>query len=798
MNMTKHNNRYLISLAIAGCLSAAPALAQDAQGPQSTGSVTVGGQTGSGLNDSSKLQQYEMVPKGVTLFDVNFDWKNQSGYFMKFNGSKLGLDDQYAAFQGGQKGSWKLSASLNQNPRWFSNKAETLYNESAPGVLTLPDGMRTSLQRIWSPAATDPAAPANSNDDRFWSMRDYMGGAQPVDLRYVRKTGQVGLDITALENWTFKLSYQRDVRNGHQPVSFTAGPGIDEIANPIQYTTQDTRADVEYAKNGAFLAASYVHSDFQNDVLYTTVDNPVRLTNTDFAWTGAPVVNTAANATARLWNAPANKADSFDATAGIKLPAHSKIALTFSTTTMSVNQALIPQATNPNLNLATTSADYGKFTLTPEYASVSPKLNQVLFMANLSGEPSAMFGYSAFYRLFDLKDKTPTYTFHSTVNSDGGASYSAAGVTSSEDARAYKSHQLKAEVHVTPARGLRLGVNAGQLTTDYEDRNWTVVKDNSFGATVDANISWAMFHAGLSSVKREPSSPNAEEAAEGTTGGRLTQGAEMKDNAKQTSTIYNAALTLTPLDAFALTFSTQGVKSDFPATTVGLAKSTVNNFGVDATYALTDRFSVNAGYIYEKLAMDTNFWYSANGTVTNPVATNTSDQYWNSINDKVDTFTAGFRWSLSPGKVDLGSDFSSSKGRSDSGFRIVPGGAQAGGDMLFPTNTTTVNFTQMQYLNYPQVFNKSTMWKTWLSYHVDKNVTLSVMYWMQKFDQADWAYDGIGVYMLTGSALYASTPGAVANLYPQLDPSANRALFLNATVPNYNASIFRVSVNYRF
>ncbi len=561
----------------------------------------------------------------MTLFDVNFDWKNQSGYFMQFDGAKLGLDDQSALLQGGQKGSWKLSASLNQNPRWFSNKAETLYNQSAPGVFTLPEGMRSSQQRIWSPASGDPAAPANSADNRFWSMRDYMGGAQPVDLRYERKTGEIGLDVTALENWTFKLSYQRDVRNGTQPVAFTAGPGIDEIANPIQYTTQDTRAEVEYAKNGAFVNAAYSHSDFRNDVPYTTVDNPVRLNNTDFFW-ASPVVNTNANATARLWNAPSNKADSFDATAGMRLPAHSRIALTLSTTTMSVSQTLIPQATNPNLNLATTSADYGKFTLVPEYSSVDPKLNQTLFMANLSGEPSARFGYSAFYRLFDLKDKTPTYTFHSTVNSDGGAAYSAAGIVSSEDARAYTSNQFKIEGHVTPVSGLKLGVNLGQLKTDYEDRNWTVVTDNSIGATVDAKLNWAMLHAGYSNVKRDPSSPNADEAAEGTAGGRTTQGAEMKDNARQNSNIYNAALTLTPIDAVALTFSLQGVKSDFPATTVGLAKSTTDSYGVDLTYVVSDRFSVNGGYIFEKMAMNSNFWYSANGTAANPVATNTADQ----------------------------------------------------------------------------------------------------------------------------------------------------------------------------
>ncbi len=791
-----NTNTLLISLAIAGCLLAAPAWAQDGKEPQSTGSVTIGSQAGSGLNDSSKLQQYEIVPKGVTLFDVHYEWKNASGYFMTLNGNKLGLDDQNAAFKGGLAGSWTFSASLNQNPRWFSNKAETLYSEVSPGVLRLPDAMRASQQRIWSPASGEPAAPANSGDDRFWSLRDYMLGAQPVDLRYLRKTGEVGLDFAALENWSFKVSYKRDTRNGHQPVAFTAGPGIDEIANPIQYTTSDVRGEVEYAKNGAFVNASFTHSTFTNDVLYTTVDNPVRLYNSDFFWSSS-VVNTNANAAGRLWNAPNNKATTFDGTAGIRLPSHHRISVTGSLSTMTVSQALIPQATNPNLNLATTSADYGKFTLVPEYSTVDPKLKQTLLMANFSGEPSAVVGYSAFYRLFDLKDETPEYVFHSTVNSDGGASYSAAGIRTEEDMRAFKSGQFRVEGHVTPVRGVRIGVNAGQLETDFEDRNWKTVKDTTLGGTFDASLSWAMLHAGVSSVKRTPSNRDPDEAAEGAAGGPLDINAEMKDVAKQKSTIYNAALTLTPVDAAALTFSVQGVTSDFPETSIGLRKSTASNVGVDLVYALTDKFSVNAGYIYETFKLNTNFWYGANGTITNPVATNTVDQYWNTINDKVDTLRAGFRWTLVPGRADIGSDYDYSKGRSDSGFTVNPGG-QAGGDLLFPSNTTTVNFAQFQYLNYPQVFNATTTWKTWLNYHVDKNVTVSVMYWKQKFDQADWAYDALAPYMQTGATLYASAPGAVATVYPQLDPSANRALFLGAVVPNYNANIFRVSVNYRF
>lgn len=430
--MTTHKHLHLPSLVLALSLVAVSAMAQDDKTPQISGGVTVGGQTGTGINDSSKLQQYETVPTGVVLFDTHFEFKSASNYFMTFQGNKLGLDDQYASFAGGKQGAWTVNLSLNQNPRWFSNTARTLYYESAPGVFTLPDGMRQSLQRIWSPSTTDPKAPADSNDNRFWSVRDYVDGSQPINLRYVRKTGLVDVDFTALENWNFKVSYQREVRNGNQASAFTAGPGIDEIANPIQYTTQDFRGEVEYAKNRYFLYGIFSRSLFHDDVLYTTVDNPVRYDNTDYAWTGSPVVNTSANATARLWNAPDNTATSFDLTAGIKLPAHHKLTVTGSRTAMRMDQTLIPLATNPSLNLATTSSDYGKFTLLPEYTSVIGKLDQMLWVVNFTGDINPKIGYSAFYRSFDLTDGAPAYTFHSTVNSDGGASYSATGITTGD------------------------------------------------------------------------------------------------------------------------------------------------------------------------------------------------------------------------------------------------------------------------------------------------------------------------------------------------------------------------------
>ena len=114
--MTIFNRTHLLALAIVFSLVALPALAQEAKETQTSGSVTVGAQTGTGLNTSSKLQEYETVPTGVSLFDVDFDWKNASKYFMTFEGNKLGLDDQSGGVPGRPEGRLDVQRVARSEP----------------------------------------------------------------------------------------------------------------------------------------------------------------------------------------------------------------------------------------------------------------------------------------------------------------------------------------------------------------------------------------------------------------------------------------------------------------------------------------------------------------------------------------------------------------------------------------------------------------------------------------------------------------------------------------------------------
>src|SRR4029453_7700734 len=118
--MTLKSAVRLMTFAGASSLLAGPVFAQ--WGPEEEkncftrgggGSLTLSAQGGSGLDDSSKLQQYETFPTGVFVPCANFSWKDDN-YFLDVLGTKLGLDDQFASLVAGKKGGLRLNLGWDQ------------------------------------------------------------------------------------------------------------------------------------------------------------------------------------------------------------------------------------------------------------------------------------------------------------------------------------------------------------------------------------------------------------------------------------------------------------------------------------------------------------------------------------------------------------------------------------------------------------------------------------------------------------------------------------------------------------
>ncbi len=782
--MTMKNNARRLALGLALSLLAWPAIGQDSA---TSGSVSIGAQGGSGLDDSSKLQQYEVVPEGVFLAGAKLSWKGASDYFLDLKGTHLGLDDQAASLLFGKKGSFKLKVSWDQNPNWMSNTARTPYTETSPGVFRVPDGMRQALQNVFVPwipgTSSNPvgtgSAPANPTVPGFFAVDPWVSNSQPIDLRYVRKTGKAGLSFPIGKDLTLNLTYSRETREGNKNTTFYGGPDY-EVATPIDFKTDDFRAEADYAKGRLFLNGSVNFSKFGNDVPYAVIDNPERLEMTS-PITGRNIINDAA--TFRLWLPPDNKAYTVDFAGGFTLPKKHKVTANVSTGQMKMETDLLNLSSNPNLATSATTPN-AAFSIVPPYGSVSIDYSTFLGALKLTGDPSSKFGYSLSFRKFQLKDENEDYSFGSTVRGDVGASVPAEPYV--REHHGYDRQSLRAEVHALPASGLRLGVGFAEEKSDYDVREFADVTDKVLTASVDYNRRKLSFHGGFTNLKREPGSEN-EHAIQPT-----WQGATQTDITERHRNMFNVLLTVMPKDTFSITFSGMRQTNEFAESTTGLLDQNFSQFGVDVSYVPSDKLSLTAGYVYEKYFFDMAAAYFprvGSCPTCGPVPPNfdpkTDPNYWsNATTDKIDTFRAALAVTLKPEKWHASLDLDYAKPRSDSAYTFIAGGAgEANG--VWPA-TAVVGFPTSQvsvptsFSGFPQVSKNFLIAKVRLSYRIEKNLSASVMYWKQKFDNVDWQTENTLPYM------------------GRTDPGSTRWFFLGARVPSYDANIFRASLTYKF
>jgi hypothetical protein len=438
---------------------------------------------------------------------------------------------------------------------------------------------------------------------------------------------------------------------------------------------------------------------------------------------------------------------------------------------------LLPISTNPYLQTSATAPNPA-FTIIPPYSNVEAKFKHFMGQVKFTGDPSPKFGYILSWRKFEMTDKTEEYAFNSTVRGDVGASYNA--VPFVREHEGYGTESLRGEVHVLPTKGLRLGLSYGQDKRTYDIREYADVEDDVFIITGDYNYDWANLHVAWTNLDRKPGDENS--AAIQPT----WQGATQTDITERKRHNLSAILTLMPTSKFNVALTGNKQTNDFAESVTGLTDQTFDSFGLDFTFMPNERVNFGAGYVYEKYFFDMAAAYFPRGVTVPPnFNPKTDPNYWeNATEDKVDSFRVSLDWVLKPAKWDFNANYQYSKPRSDSNYTFVPGGTgEANGvwpatpvpGFPVPGSNVPTSFT-----GFPQVSKKFYIFKAQLNYHVQKNLTASVLYWKQKYDNVDWQTEQMQPYM------------------GKIDPGANRWFFLGARVPSYDADILRASVTYTF
>ncbi len=788
-----------LPLGIAFAIIALPGFAQSTdEGPK--GSVTVGEQTGNNLRQSSKLQQYESIPTNPTIYDAEIAIGKGAGYWMNFRAHNVGAEDQFSLFEGGKYGEFKWKLSWDQNPNWYSNTAQTLYVETSPGIFSLPSSLRAALQAVyWTPGggaiavtASDPRSVALGAELGFYTLgapNAALNNNYPlhdVDLKVLRRTGKAGFTYNGFEHWVLSLNYTQERRTGAQATSIFDGTSILEVAAPIQYKTQNLQFSSEYHHKTFFVKADLNFSKFEDGVQRMYVDNPMRLTNDPAQLAGAYRQQQAAVFGDAL--APDNKANSINLVAGWTLPMRHRIVVTYNTGEMTMDTALMAGSTIPYY-----------VDQTGGRSSVSAKLENSTLSARFTGDPMPLFGYSLSYRKWDLKDKTEDYVFSPIGRGDSTAP--SATTTFEHEDQTRSKDTLNLEGHITPIPGWRFGLGFGQEKSKNEIRTVREVKDDTVTFKVDGQA-WIMsLHGSYTDLKRTPTFEEGIARFDWNQG--LINGvgtpynanvvSNETDTAKRTSKLTNLMLTFMPTETFVGSVTYNAIDNKFPDSPVhGLQYSKSSNYGLDLNWMPTEAFGFNAAYVYEEFKYGLTSQYL--GATANTA--NNLDRWGNNVVDKVDTFKIGVYWHINK-KFDLSSDYDLSKGRSDSSYvtsgaylgntGLAAGNYQGQGFLFDPKATGTAipyGYTVAgdagPYLVQPQVVNKTTIWKTKVTYFMRKNVSLALMYWAQKYDRQDWARDNMKPYMYS------------------VDPGANKSLFLGARIPSYDAYVWRGSISYTF
>jgi MtrB/PioB family decaheme-associated outer membrane protein len=289
----KTSTTLLRLLSVFGAIAAADAWAADTSKwtcescpfeKGNSGSVDVG--AGFDSEDSAKFGDYTGLDRRglFVLLGGSARHHDDDGYWGLIDANDLGLDSRSIAAQGGREGLYSLRLGYSEIPRHFSDTAVTPFIGRGGSVLTLPAGF---------PALDTSAMPLAST-------------LQPADLGYKRTRFDAGAAWLGGEEWSYRVGWRRDTREGTQRTSGSFFSSASHLVAPLDQTTDRLELSTTYSRHGLEATLGYQLSMFRNGDTSLTWSNPF-----------FPVV--AGSTTGQLALAPDNLFHQINATAAYQI-----------------------------------------------------------------------------------------------------------------------------------------------------------------------------------------------------------------------------------------------------------------------------------------------------------------------------------------------------------------------------------------------------------------------------------------------------------------------------------------------
>jgi len=719
--------------------------------------------------DSSKFEEYRVVPKGVSMPVFNFQGSQGGKDFAVFGQNIFQADQRY--FGGATVGWLGVSFDYNQIPHNMGNNGLTLFGETSQGVWNMSATLRQAL------GAAAEGVPSNQRTYPFYQnlLGPTIAAANSIDISGLRQRGNVTLDVGKRLPFDLSFTYLREVKTGYRGAS--GGDVIGTVTSAVDVGEPMNELTTDYGIRGAYNFKSSNQS-FKGGNVYATfnrniyndradslvIDNPFRATDN---LSSGP-------AQARFSTSPDNAANRGAFGFMLRFARQTRVSGDLAFGSWTQDAAFLPYTINSTIFTPAGAPANSLSTL--QQASLNGKIDTTSLNFGFSSRPVRGLGIRLRYRSYDLSNKTAKWVITGDTSGSPDRSWTPAEPEADAPfgyatANPYSNNTKRFDAQV--------GYDIGDLTVegafhlaslDRTYREATTGDDDGWALSAVYHTSdWLGIRAVYDDSRR-------------TANGETLYGFQA-DEAKRNRTRTGLQVELTPLAKLGFTFSYFRRNDDYPdrpdriavsggvpisgaqpipGTPSGLLNAKYDTFTVDVDYTPSERAEVGGFYSYEKNA-STNQWSTTTGVNLNNLL-----NYAGS--DRGDTFGANARIALVPDKWTF--SFLLQHQKVDGLMDIT---AREAGSFYTPGRTTLIPPGQggaADIVNYDDTKLTSVVGD--LAYAFAKAWTISFGYAYEKYTYGNAFTDG-------------------TTIFPQ-----SVLFFMKGNDNGYNVNIVYSRLNYRF
>ncbi|MCC7199745.1 MAG: MtrB/PioB family decaheme-associated outer membrane protein [Gammaproteobacteria bacterium] len=375
--------------------------------------------------DAAKFADYTGLDGGgYVIADVAGRTRTESGWYLDYEGRKLGLDSRDGVMTIGKEGVFKASLSYDAITK------RTYDDTMSPFTLSQATGDRLSLPTGWVRGSTTAG------------MTQLASTLKPVDIGHDREKAGLSLDWRLSKSFGLFAKFSREDKEGNRVGTAGNFTTALQMPEPIDSATDSYEFGFNWTGKAAHARLSYYVQKFDNQVNGVTWDNPF----TTFTAT-----------TGRMATSPDNESKQLVLSAGVRLALDTSLGFKAVMGSVSQDAALLPYTITAGLSPGALPR-----------ASLNGDLSVNHYALTMSSRPFDKIRVRGAVRFDERKDDTPSITFaNGYVESDLGLM--AGSITPERYSYKRRQGELEGEYEVLDGIKLFVGMRGEELKRTNQD-----------------------------------------------------------------------------------------------------------------------------------------------------------------------------------------------------------------------------------------------------------------------------------------------------------------------------------------